>query len=166
MLELNWNLLFTMINLLVLYFLLKKFLINPIQGIMEKRKAMIDGGFQEAKEAKKEAYKVKENYDRELQNLQEIKEDIIKKAKEEANFKAEEILKEAQLSAEKIRLEARASMEKEREKNKEILEKEIGSMALLMAEKLMMEQVSVKTNQDIYHQFLKKAGETNGTSNL
>lgn len=166
MLKLDWNLLFTMINLLVFYLLLNKVLIKRVQAVMEKRKAMIDSDFQEADKAKREAFTIKEDYDKKFRNLQEIEEEMINKAKQEASIKAEEIIKEAQASAEKIRLEARAAIEKEREKSREELEKEIGSIALLMAKKLMTEQVSVETNREIYHQFLKKAGGSNGTSSL
>ncbi len=38
MLSLGWGLIWTIINLIVLYLLLKKFLIGPILGIMEKER--------------------------------------------------------------------------------------------------------------------------------
>ena len=44
MLQLNVNLLFTIINLVVLYLLLKKFLIKPVTDVMEKRKKLIADG--------------------------------------------------------------------------------------------------------------------------
>ena len=37
MLRLDWNLLFTVINLLILYFLMKRFLFKPVNEILEKR---------------------------------------------------------------------------------------------------------------------------------
>ena len=43
-----WNILFHMINLVILYLLLRKFLIGPLMNIMEKRRAMIADGLQNA----------------------------------------------------------------------------------------------------------------------
>lgn len=42
MIKIDINLVFTIINLIVLYLLMKKFLFGPIIAVMEKRKAMID----------------------------------------------------------------------------------------------------------------------------
>ena len=41
MLRLDWNLVLTIINLLILYLLMKKFLIGPVTAIMEQRQADI-----------------------------------------------------------------------------------------------------------------------------
>ena len=45
MIKIDINLVFTIINLIVLYLLMKKFLFGPIIAVMEKRKAMIDEQF-------------------------------------------------------------------------------------------------------------------------
>lgn len=47
LLRIDWNVLFTIINLLILYFGLRKFLIKPVTNVMEQRRQMIrlsDGG--------------------------------------------------------------------------------------------------------------------------
>lgn len=41
MLRVDFNLVLTMINLLVLFLILRKFLFRPVMDIMEKREAMI-----------------------------------------------------------------------------------------------------------------------------
>lgn len=47
-----WNILFTIINLVVLYLLMKKFLFKPVMGIMEKRENMIRSNFKEHRKVK------------------------------------------------------------------------------------------------------------------
>ena len=54
MLRLDINLVFTIINLLVLYFLLKKFLFKPVNTIIEQREEAIKKQFDEAEETKKQ----------------------------------------------------------------------------------------------------------------
>ena len=51
MIKLDLGIVYTIINLLVLYFLLRHFLIGPVTQIMEKRKQMIEDGFKNAQKA-------------------------------------------------------------------------------------------------------------------
>ena len=46
MIKIDINLVFTIINLLVLYLLMKKFLFGPIINVMDQRKAMITSSLQ------------------------------------------------------------------------------------------------------------------------
>ena len=55
MIKIDINLVFTIINLLVLYLLMKKFLFGPIIKVMDVRKAMIDQQFAGAKEQEDQA---------------------------------------------------------------------------------------------------------------
>ena len=50
MIQINLNLVFTIINLLVLYILMKKFLFGPVIRIMDQRKEMIEQQFEEARQ--------------------------------------------------------------------------------------------------------------------
>ena len=50
MLRLDWNILFNIINILILYFLLKRFLFKPVNGILEKRQQEADSIFAQANE--------------------------------------------------------------------------------------------------------------------
>ena len=55
MLRLDINLVFTIINLLVLYFLMKKFLFKPVNNIIAQREEAIKKQFDDADEAQKKA---------------------------------------------------------------------------------------------------------------
>ena len=46
-----WNIVFTIINLLVLYFIFKKFLFKPVLNVIKEREDKINGQFEEAKKA-------------------------------------------------------------------------------------------------------------------
>lgn len=49
MLRLDWNMVITIVNLIVLCLLLKKFLIGPVTAIMEQRAALIEQQLADAK---------------------------------------------------------------------------------------------------------------------
>ena len=50
-----WNLLFTILNLLILLVLMKKFLYTPVLGIIAKRQELIDSQFAQAKASQEKA---------------------------------------------------------------------------------------------------------------
>ena len=54
---------FTIINLIVLFLLLKKFLIGPINDVIKKREDMIAGNISDANNQKAEAMKLKAQYE-------------------------------------------------------------------------------------------------------
>ena len=53
---------FTLINLLILYAALRHFLIGPIQSVLEQRKQMIDGQFASAAGKEEQAMQLKGQY--------------------------------------------------------------------------------------------------------
>ena len=57
------NLVYTIINLIVLFLLLRHFLIKPVSDIMEKRRQMIADGLQSAQDAQSDAQKMKQEYE-------------------------------------------------------------------------------------------------------
>lgn len=59
MLRLDINLVFTVINLLVLYFFMRKFLFGRVNKIVEERKALIEKQFADAEAAQNEADSMK-----------------------------------------------------------------------------------------------------------
>ena len=59
MLRIDFNLVLTMINLVILFLILRKFLFRPIMNIMEKREAMISDGLKNAEDSQNQALELK-----------------------------------------------------------------------------------------------------------
>ena len=58
-----WNIAFIIINLLVLYFFMKHFLIGPVTKIVEERRLMVEKDLDDAARAKEEAGRIKAQYE-------------------------------------------------------------------------------------------------------
>ena len=58
MLRIDFNLVLTIINLIVLYLILRKFLFRPVMDIMEKREKMIADGISHANEEQDNSMKM------------------------------------------------------------------------------------------------------------
>ena len=55
MLKLDINLLYTVVNVLIMYALLRKFLFKPVQDVLDKRQQMVDASMADAQEAQNKA---------------------------------------------------------------------------------------------------------------
>ena len=93
MIKIDINLVFTIINLLVLYLLMKKFLFGPIIKVMDVRKAMIDQQFAGAKEQEDQAKALKEQYEGALKSAREESFQIMEQARKEAKAQADKTVK-------------------------------------------------------------------------
>lgn len=158
-LQLNVNLLLTIINLVVFYLLLKKFLFKPITNIMEKREKMIADGIESANAAREEALNLKQEYEAALSGAREESVKIVEKAQIQAKSEYERIVAEAGDKAGGMLTSAKSSIELEREQAMKALQSEIAGLAMSAAKKIAAEKNDIQGNQDIYNQFLKEAGD-------
>ena len=95
MLRLDINLVFTIINLLVLYFLMKKFLFKPVNNIIAQREEAIKKQFDDADEAQKKADDLKKQYEDSLVNAKEDSAKLVQEAREKARVESDRIVKSA-----------------------------------------------------------------------
>ena len=65
-LKLDWGIIWPIVNIVVFYLLLRKFLFGPVSEIMEKRKEMISSDLNEAAQTKAEAEGIKQEYEKNL----------------------------------------------------------------------------------------------------
>lgn len=84
MLRLDFNLVLEMINLVVLFLILRKFLFRPVMNIMEKRKAMIAEGLKNADEQQEAARELKKQYEDALSGAKDESLRMIEQAKLDA----------------------------------------------------------------------------------
>ena len=160
-----WNLLFVVINLLVLLILMKKFLYKPVLGVIAKRQELLAGQFAQAEKSQKEAQELKNQYEMYMADTKEEKSKIIKEAKIQAGIEYEKILAEADQKAKQLLEDAKKAGRSEKEKAVKDAEEEIAKLAIAGALKIVS-QVSDKENDyNIYEEFLKKAGEDSETVN-
>ena len=102
LLEINWNLLFSAITVLVLYLILKHFFFEKVHKFMEARKAAVQDNLDRAKATEEEAQALLSEYQATLSNAEEEKRAIIKEAKAEADRRADAIVGEAKIQAQRI----------------------------------------------------------------
>lgn len=159
-LEINMNLLFTVINLIILYLLLRKFLIKPVTDIMEKREKQIADGLDHANTAQAEARKLKGEYEAALTGAREESMRIVEKAQNQAKVEYERIVQEAGDKAGGMLDSAKASIQLEREQTMKALQSEIAGLAMIAANKIVSDKKKNQgNNNNMYNQFLEEVGD-------
>lgn len=164
MLRLDWNLAFTVINLLILFLLMKKFLIGPVMGIIEKRKELIEEQLSNASKAEKTAMELKLQYENSIKDTDAQTNEMLEAARKKAAAEYDRIVKDADKKAEKMISEADKMIQSEREKMLREMQSEIAGLAMIAAAKVVNEKTDDNKNQSLYEDFLKKAGGCNDTN--
>ena len=156
MLSLDLNLVWTIINLVVLYLLLRHFLFKPVMGIMEKRRQIIEDGLKNAQDAQNDAMKMKQEYEDALKGAKQESAQIIEQARSAAKNEYDRIVGEAGDKAGSIIENAKETVRVEREQTMKELQGEIAGLAVASAAK----SVGRTADEDLYDQFLKEVGGT------
>ena len=149
------GLVWTIINLIVLFLLLRHFLINPVSNIMEQRRKLIADGLQNAQDTQDEANRLKAEYEEALSGAKKESAEIVDKARIDARAEYDRIVGEAGAKAPNIIENAKENVRIEREQTMKELQSQIAGLAIASAEKIVGDK-----EQNIYDQFLGEVGGT------
>jgi len=151
-LKLDWGIIWPIVNIVVFYLLLRKFLFGPVSEVMEKRKKMISSDLDDAAQTKAEAEEIKQEYEKNLAQAKD--EDARARAKNEYQNKMDQTKEEIALMKEN----ARKDIEAEKQKTIAGLQTEIAGIALMAASKVVEKEANDKGNEKLLDDFLKEAG--------
>jgi len=159
MLKFDWNILFTLVNLVVFYLLMKKFLFGRIKKVMDARKELIQKQFDDADAVSREADEKLAEYEGKIAGAEEEKAQIISDAKDDAKAEYDKIIERAETDVKQMKEEAEKQIALDSENAKKAAREEIASLAMQAAEKVVGESVNVKTDSDIFDEFLNEGSE-------
>ena len=160
MLELHLStILWTVINLLVLYLFLRKFLFGRINAVLEKREAMIKQNLEAAEESNQQAQAFKTQYEEKLTGAMQEADRMMAEAQNRAQRAYEARIAEAEKDAKQVRQEAEKQIATERAQMLEGAREEVASLALLAAAKVAQKSMDGKDEQALVDSFLAEVGE-------
>ena len=159
MLHVDPNIFWTVVNLLILFILLRIFLFKPVLGMIEKRKAAIEGTLSDADQKNAAAQALKQQYESSLKDAKQESFLIVSDAKDRAQVQYNQIIDKANADASQIVRQANAAAEADREKILKDAQSELASVALAAASKLLGTTVDAKANKAMLDAFLAEAGD-------
>ncbi|MEX1376950.1 MAG: F0F1 ATP synthase subunit B [Eubacteriales bacterium] len=145
-----------MLNIVVLFLVLRFLLYKPIQNFMENRANSYTQREEDVAAAEKKAKELKEKYESQLKNAQQESETIVLDSRRDANKRADEIIKQArEQSTEMVEL-ARKEIQEERANAKVVMREEVADLAVGIASRILEREVNKDDNKHIIDNFLNK----------
>ena len=149
-----WQILISMVNLLILTLIIKKFLYKPVKKMVDARRAAIDDDYAQAKAAREEAEESRRNYEVAMATAKETGDQIIADANRAAEYRSNEILAEARERATEIRRQAEADAVLERKKAEDEMKHEIANVSTQLTGKLLQREINEEDHRNLIDSFL------------
>lgn len=154
-----WQILISLANLTILYFILKKFLYKPVKKVLADRAAELDAQYAAAAKAEAEATASRDEYAAKLSGAQAEAEGIIHDATVSATRRGEKIVEEAREKAEGIVRQGELEAEMEKKKAQESIKREITEVSAALAEQLLSREVKPEDHRQMIDSFLQGIGD-------
>jgi F-type H+-transporting ATPase subunit b len=151
------DILYHILNILVLFWLLRLILYKPVSRFMTQRTERIESGLRDAESKQKEALELKAQYENVLESSEEKGQELIRESQAKASREAEIILADARDRADRMIQSAKAQIEDE--KNKAIAEarSEVAQLAVQIAARILRREVSSVDNTAAVEGFFHEA---------
>ncbi|MBQ4556211.1 MAG: F0F1 ATP synthase subunit B [Clostridia bacterium] len=153
-----WQILISLLNLLLVFLIIKKFLFAPVKKMLAQRQAVIDLQYADAEKAKTDALADKKAWEEKIKNADSEADTIIKKASENAKFRGDRIVSDAREKADGIIRAAEMEAALERKKAEDAIKHEIVVVSTALAEKMIAREVKPSDHRELVDSFLENIG--------
>jgi len=154
-----WTALFTLINTIITFVVLKKFLFKPVLKVIDDRQKEIDDIYADAAKAKAEAQELQSTYTAKLSAAKAESEQILSAATRMAQQREEEILRDAQAQAARTLERAQEQIALEKKQAMHELKGQVSGIAVDIAAKVLGQDVDGKKHQKLIDTFIDELGE-------
>ena len=157
-----WSILISLANLVILFFILKRFLYKPFKKMLQQRREAIDEQYEAADAAKCSAEASKKEWEAKLDTAGLEAEAIIKDAEQQAQNRKDSIISEANQKAEGIIRRAESEAELERQKADAEIKTKIAEVSAALAEKMLEREINTDDHRALIDSFINEVGDSNG----
>lgn len=137
------------VNLLLLLWLLKKFLYGRIIGAMDAREAKIASTFEEAEKARETARVAESQYETRLRNLEAEYDAMMNRAREEAEVRRKEMLDLARAEVDKLQARWMETVRSERDAFLQELRRMAGTQIYAITRRVLKDLADVELEKRI-----------------
>jgi len=135
------------INFLILFFLLRRFLLKPVMNMLDARRQRIEDGMKAADRARQAAEAERTELMKKLDEERRAAQGRIAAVASDSEKVRESILTSARAEAEDIKTKARAEASAEREQMLRDMQRQVADLAVLAAERILGHELSNPTEQ-------------------
>lgn len=152
------------VNFVIIFFLLKRFLYKPVLKVLQERKDLITQTILNAQEAENRLAKVLEEEKTILQNAQKEAAKIVETARTQAEVLRNQAHEQAKTEAAKLIELAREHIRLQTQEAEKQLTRHVSQLTVDFLKSLLPPFLSQKTQQEVLARSMKKIAETKQTN--
>lgn len=155
-----WTSIFTLCNLVILFFVMKKLLFKPVKKMIDSRQQEVDEMYANANQDKEAAAQMKADYEQKLAHTSEQSAQMLKDATRRAQKREEEILTEAQEKAAQTLKRADEQIEMEKKRALNDIKDEVSGMAVDIASAILTRDIKPEEHSELIDSFIENLGDS------
>ena len=156
LLNINANVIWTVVDLLILFLLMKKFLFGPVTAMLDQRAAAINADLDDAKAQKQAADVLLADHERRIGEARAEAGCIVADAKRRAEAAYEQKLAQAQEEIQRMQQQAARQIEADRRAMLAQTRREIARLSLLAASKVAQQRMDADNEFALVDDFLSE----------
>ena len=154
-----WQIVVSLLNLVILFLIIKKFLYNPVKKMLQQRQDSVDKQYQDAEKANANALENQKMYEEKLSAASLEADGVIQSAVDTAKAREKEIIADAKEKAENILLKAENDAKLAVLKAEETIKQEIIGVSTVLTEKLLEREINQDDHKKMIDSFIDDIGE-------
>lgn len=157
-----WQILISLVNLVLIFLILKKILYKPVRETLKQRQNAVDKIYDDANSARNAAISEKAEYDEKLSHAHDEATEIVSSARERAQRVGDEIVNDANRRAAQLMKRADDEIAGQRKKAMNEIKDEISGLSVDIAEKVIGREINESDNKSLIDEFISGIGDDNG----
>lgn len=154
-----WQIIISLLNLVILFLIIKKFLYKPAKKMLNERQNAIKQEYDDAEQAKSDAIEAKTQYEEKLSAASLEADGIIQSAVDTAKAREKEIISDAKQKAEGIVTKAENDAKLAVLKAEDSIKKEIIDVSTVLTEKVLEREISADDHKNLIDSFIDNIGD-------
>lgn len=154
-----WQIVVSLLNLVILFLIIKKILYNPVKKMLQQRQDSVDKQYQDAEKANANALENQKMYEEKLSAASLEADGVIQSAVDTAKAREKEIIADAKEKAENILLKAENDAKLAVLKAEETIKQEIIGVSTVLTEKLLEREINQDDHKKMIDSFIDDIGE-------
>ncbi len=146
---------FTILNIVILYIVLRKILFKPVTKYMDNRTKKIQDALDAAEESKEMVRQMKVEYDEKIKAAKDEGQKVIEMYKQMAEKEYNSIVESAKKEADQMISNAKAELQVEKEQLVASIKGEISDLVLATSEKVLKKNLDNDTNRKLISEFVE-----------
>lgn len=156
-----WQILISLLNLFLLFLILKKFLYGPVKNVLEQRRAQLDADYADAERDKTAAAADRKEWKARLEGARADADAILAEATQSARRREETIVAEAKQRADEMVRRAEADAAQEMKKAEGTIKEQIVEVSCALTEKMLEREVTEQDHRAWINDFIDHLDDKN-----